>query len=197
LSGYADAITGEILYRYNEVAEAFDVTVKANVKKNGITQASSDEPLPNLKIRVGTTNYFTDLAGIFNNASLTAPVNAVVYLEGKWSRVRALGTTGNPTPTDTVVFNSTGTNYVFPVKPPDFELRHANEYYHVDKIHDFMKGYLPTFTGMDYSLTTNVDNQGNTCNAFYASSGGSSINFYAASGCPSFAEIYDIIYHEY
>jgi hypothetical protein len=57
-----------------------------------------------------------------------------------------------------------------------------------------MKRYYPTFTGMDVMLPTNVDVSG-TCNAFY---NGTSINFYAAGGgCVSFADLGDVVYHEY
>lgn len=57
--------------------------------------------------------------------------------------------------------------------------------------------YGTSFTGMDYSLVTNVDVTG-TCNAFYTGAGGSSINFFpAGGGCVSFAEIRDVVYHEY
>jgi hypothetical protein len=64
----------------------------------------------------------------------------------------------------------------------------------VNIIHDHHQIYLTGFTGMDFSLETNVDVAG-TCNAFYD---GSSINFYAeGGGCQSYAQVGEVVYHEY
>lgn len=194
LTGYADALTGEVLYRSNNAKEAFDVTIKGEVWRDGKYQPKTIEPLANLKIDIGSSSYNTDGMGVFNDASLNAPLNATVWLQGAWSTVRAVPSS-NDVPSTTTTFTLPGTTFQFPVTTT-FADRHVNAYYHVNRIHDHMKVYLPAFTGMDYSLRTNVDQTGGSCNAFY-SSGSNSINFYPATGCPSFAEINDIVYHEY
>lgn len=192
LDGYVDGITGKVLYRTNKVKETINKTVKGEVYKQNPTLASSVEPLPNLKVTINGTDYWTDTAGVLNVTSLNAPITTTVKLEGLWARVRAAAS-GNITPSFQYTINTNGTTYVFDTTSPS-SIRHVNAYYHVNRVHDFMKQFFPTFTAMDNPLTTNVDVNG-SCNAFY---NGSSINFYAAgNGCNSFALCGDIVYHEY
>ena len=194
LTGYIDAISGHILYRNNEVKE-IDRTVKGTVYKQNPFQPATNEALPNLMVTVNSTNYYTDTAGKFNNPSLPAPVYATVKLEGRWSKVRAAASS-NVTPSYQDTILTSGSTVMFPIASPSSN-RHVNAYYHVNVVHDFMKKYMPTFTQMDYPLQTNVDVTG-SCNAYYTSANGGSINFYAAGGgCNSFALCGDIIYHEY
>lgn len=192
LVGYVDAINGNILYRYNKVKESINKTVEGTVFKQNPLLASSAEPLPNLKITIGGTNYFTDTTGALNVASLNTPVSTTVHLEGLWSKVQAQAS-GGITPSFTNVISQNGTTYSYPTTSPS-SVRHVNAYYHVNRVHDFMKSFYPTFPALDFPLPTNVDVSG-TCNAFY---NGTSINFFAAGGgCNSFALCGDIVYHEY
>lgn len=192
LKGYVDGITGEILHRTNEVKETITDSIKGNVYKQNPLLPATNEPLANLKVTVGSTVYYTDSLGLFSDATLNAPITATVNLQGKWSKVNAaLSSNVTPSYQDTILIS--GSTYIFPTASPSSD-RHVNAYYHVNRVHEFMKGFYPTFTGMDISLPTNVDVSG-TCNAFY---NGNSINFYVAGGgCNSFADCGDIIYHEY
>ena len=192
LQGYIDAGSGEILYRQNKVHDFVDRTVKGDVYKQNPMLPSTIEPLANLELTIGTTNYNTDSNGYFSNASLATPITATMKLQGKWSKVSAaLSSNVTPSFLDTITLN--GGTYIFPIATPSSQ-RHVNAYFHVNRVHDYQKGQYPAFTGMDIMLPTNVDVTG-TCNAFY---NGSSINFYAAGGgCNSFANCGDIIYHEY
>lgn len=193
LTGYVDAVNGAVLYRSNEVVEAFEKTIKGNVFVGNTSQPLTDEPLANLIVTIGSTDYYTNDTGLLDAPTLTAPINATIRLEGLWSRVVAFNA-GNVVPSVNETFNATGGAYIYPPAPPAGR-PHINAYYHVNKMHDFMKPFMPGFTGLDESLTTNVDITTNSCNAFY---NGNSINFYAAAGnCNSFAEINDIVYHEY
>lgn len=193
LTGFVDAVSGEILYRTNEIKEGGDLTVKGTVYKNGTLNAASNEPLADLAVTIGSTTYYTDSLGYFSDPNLILPAIANIPLQGRWSKVRS-SNNGNITPTFNDTITATGTQYIYPMTGTSSS-RHVNAYYHVNRVHDFMKGYYPTFTGMDIMLPTNVDLTTGTCNAFY---NGSSINFYAAGGgCTSFSEIGDIIYHEY
>jgi hypothetical protein len=192
LIGYVDAISGEILYRSNRVKETINKTVEGGVYKQNPLQAATNEPLANLKVTISGTDYYTDTAGYLNVTSLNTPVSTTVKLEGKWAKVQAQAS-GGVTPNFTNVITVNGATYPFPVTSPS-SIRHVNAYYHVNRVHDFMKNFYPTFTAMDNPLPTNVDVSG-SCNAFY---NGSSINFYAAgNGCNSFALCGDIVYHEY
>ncbi|MGN6568430.1 MAG: T9SS type A sorting domain-containing protein, partial [Flavipsychrobacter sp.] len=192
LSGYVDATNGTILYRVNEIKDAFDITVKGNVYKDGTSSPATLQPLSDLALTIGGNTYYTDTAGYYNNVALGLPITTNVSLSGRWSVVKDVPTATTPS------FNTSvsvlGSLYTFPTTAPATS-RHINAYYHVNRIHDFMKMQYPTFTDMDIALPTNVDLTSGTCNAFY---NGSSINFYAAGGgCVSFAQIGSVVYHEY
>ena len=193
LDGYIDATNGAIIYRTNEVKETgYDITVKGVVFKDGTLNPSTSQPLPNLALQIGVDTFYTDTAGYYANALVTLPDTTTIPLFGKWSTVID-SITGN-LPAFSTIVSATGTTYTYPTTAPCSD-RHINAYYHVNRVHNFMKGYFPTFTGMDFSLPTNVDLTSGTCNAFYS---GTDINFYqAGGGCNSFSEIGDVIYHEY
>jgi hypothetical protein len=193
LSGYIDAGNGKVIYRSNSVKEtSYDVTVKGVVYKDGTTYPATSQVLPNLKLEIGTSTFYTDTAGYFSSLTLGLPQVTIVPLQGKWSTVIDVPTTTTPSFTDLVGIS--GTTYTYPTGVPG-SIRHINAYYHVNRVHDYMKGYFPAFTGMDFSLPTKVDLGTGLCNAFYS---GHDINFYVAGGgCNSFAEIGDIVYHEY
>jgi Secretion system C-terminal sorting domain/Thermolysin metallopeptidase, catalytic domain len=193
LTGYVDAITGTLLYRTDQVKEtSWNLTVKGNVYPNGTLHPTAMEPLPDLGIAYGTDTIYTDTAGVDSTTTLALPLTATVPLSGKWSTVFDSVTGLMPIFTDAL--SVTGTTYAYPTTAPCSD-RHVNAYYHVNRVHNFMKQKIPLFTGMDFSLPTNVDLTSGTCNAFYS---GVDINFFAADAtCNSFAEIGDIIYHEY
>jgi Secretion system C-terminal sorting domain len=202
-----DAMTGQILYRQNMVAHHNPKTCKHNHGQPNIAappmsvinasvtgtvhpfnpyDAQELQGFANLYITVGGTNYPMDQSG---NATL--PVNpgstGQVRMMGPWSRVY----TGGTTPTFNTILN-TGDNAI------SFDtnslLQERCAYKGVNEIHDHMKFWMPTFTGMDFQLPTNVDEVG-TCNAFYD---GSSINFYElGGGCNATSLIADVVYHEY
>lgn len=193
LRGYVDAVSGDVLYRTNDVKYDYDLTVKGVLKAGGFSSTPTLEPLANLKITVNGNNYFTDNSGFYSNAGINIPQNTTVALAGRWSVVKDVpaNITGPTVSTNVTVLGST---YTYPTSV-DIEQRHLTAYYHVNRVHDFMKGHYPLFTGMDVALPTNVDLTTSSCNAFY---NGSSINFYAATTtCNSFAEVNDIVYHEY
>ncbi|MBK7762706.1 MAG: T9SS type A sorting domain-containing protein [Bacteroidetes bacterium] len=188
---YVDANSGEILYRQNQV-KFFDVKVKGDVRPINQYTATENRPLKNLKVKVGTTNYYTNNLGIANVP--TGPANTTLYLEGKWVEVIDEGSSAANAASYAHTFSATGDSTTFSTTIPNSNERCVNVYYHVNEIHDYMKTKLPTFTDMDNPLPANVDVAG-TCNAFY---NGSSINFYAAGGgCNAFSYIGDVMSHEY
>ena len=192
LSGYIDAIDGTVLYRINEIKDAYDITVKGDVYKDGTSSPATLQPLTNLALTIGSSTYYTDTAGYYSNTSLALPLTTGINLSGRWSVVKDMPT--GTTPSFSTSITALGTLYTFPTTAPATS-RHINAYYHVNRVHDFMKMHYPSFTGMDVALPTNVDLTSGTCNAFY---NGSSINFYAAGGgCVSFAQIGSVVYHEY
>ncbi|PQJ09924.1 hypothetical protein CJD36_014560 [Flavipsychrobacter stenotrophus] len=193
LTGYVDGLTGEVLYRMNEVKETdFDVTIKGMVYKNGTNNPATLEALTDLDVTDGLTTLNTNSTGVLNTPLWILPVTAGVRLSGKWAIVVDNATGLTPEFSDTVLLP--GTTYTYPTAAPASD-RHVNAYYHVNRVHNFMKGYFPSFTDLDYPMPTNVDLTSGTCNAYYD---GVSVNFFAADAqCTSFAEIGDIVYHEY
>lgn len=192
LSGYVDALSGELLYRDNAVKESFDLKMKGVVYATNTSTPTSVEALPNMEISIGGNTYRTDANGDLNLPALNTPVSATIKLQGLYSKVNT-GSTNGSTPSYTRTFTDTAIVDTFITNAPS-SIRHVNAYYHVNRIHDVMKDFYPSFTGLDFALPTNVDVTG-SCNAFY---NGTSINFYTANAtCNSFAEIGDIVYHEY
>ncbi|MFI5134820.1 MAG: hypothetical protein ACHQD9_03100, partial [Chitinophagales bacterium] len=186
-----DANNGEVLYRHNEIDNLdSDVTVQANVSDPNPYEPTTIHQLPNLRLNIGGTDYYTDSTGNLNLQGITLPASASIYLQGTWSTVtvNTSSTVSNFTQSlnvgsNTASFDSHAT------------LQQISAYYHVNVIHDFMKSYLPDFTEMDESLPTIVDETSGNCNAFYD---GTSINFYAESNsCYDLALTGDVVYHEY
>ncbi|MFM7054992.1 MAG: T9SS type A sorting domain-containing protein [Bacteroidota bacterium] len=183
-----DANNGEVLYRTNRIVHISntDVNISGTLYTTHPYNPSTVEPLRNLKVVQGGTTYYTDSTGFLGLNNTTA-TTATVSLEGRWVRVR----TNNATPSWTVNL-SPGANSVTADNNTDIKQR--TTYHAVNTVHDFMKSFYPSFTGLDFALPANVDLAGN-CNAFYD---GSSINFYAAGGgCNATSLVSDVCYHEY
>lgn len=186
-----DAATGEVVMRKNLVSHFSPTPGGAEVNVTGTLYTthnynpSSVNPLVNLKVTQGGNTDYTDASG--NLLGLNTGT-ATFELEGLWSSVR---TNGNTPSFDATLVN--GANAIS--FDSDANIRELSAYYHVNIVHDYMKTFYPSFTDMDNALPTNVDLTTDNCNAFYD---GSSINFYAAAnGCASFAQIGDVVYHEY
>ena len=189
--GWIDAQTGKLLFRHNVVKTELKLKIKGQAYGNNPFTPLDTLGFPNLRVQVGSsTNYlYTDAQGYVAGPAVTLPASLTLPLQGKWSDVNVGSSTG-ATPTVAVTISDTGVTYMRPEIT-----RYQNAYYHVNRVHDFMKLRLPNHTGMDYALPTNMDLTSGTCNAFY---NGNAINFYAASGgCRNMAEYGDIIYHEY
>jgi len=191
LYAYVDATNGDLLYRDNNVKADVDIQVVGSVYKTNTSNPATNEPLPDMDVIVGSSTLQLN-----DNGEISLPGSSATVtfrLSGAWSTVRD-ASNGNMTPEFTTSFSQPSNLYVFPQTAPSSSQK-VNAYYHVNTVHNYMKSVFPTFTTLDFSLPTNVDITTTTCNAFY---NGSSINFYAAGGgCNSFAEIGDIVYHEY
>ncbi len=186
---FVDANTGELLMRKNtimfETPPQTSVHVESNVYAVQPYVPTTVKDLPNLRVFVNGTSYYTDQNGDLT-LSANAGTNVYYGLEGLWSKVE----TGGSTPSINTTLGATN-NISF---DNDATSQERSAYYHVNVVHDYMKTIFPTFTGLDFTMTTNVDVTG-SCNAFY---GGGSINFYAeGNDCSSMAKIGDVVYHEY
>lgn len=187
-----DANNGEVLYRSNEICNSDDIViVNATVADPNPWEPNVVRNLPDLKVTIDGTNYYTDATGTLLLDAVTLPATATINLEGKWSKV----VSGN---TSVAISNFPaglvpGTNVVSFDTHADIEQRSA--YYHTNVVHQFLKMHLPDFEGMDEPLITRVERTDGSCNAFYD---GSSINFYQqGDGCYDLALAGDVVYHEY
>ena len=192
---FIDAHTGELLMRKNiilyethscaEPPPSATVHVESNVYAVQPYVPATVEDLVNLRVNVNGTSYYTDQNG---DVTISANVGSNVYygLEGRWSKVETNGTTPGINTTLGATNNISFDN--------DATSQERSAYFHVNVVHDYMKTIFPTFTGLDFAMTTNVDVQG-SCNAFYS---GGTVNFYAeGNDCNSLAKVGDVVYHEY
>jgi hypothetical protein len=191
-----DAHTGQLWYRSNEVVSCDhgeDDDAGADVQMNATAYTGSpfDAPmvqgLPDIDVTVGGNLFQTDATGSLLSG-VTGPVTAQYQLRGRWANV----STNGVTPSFTGTLNEGSNTVSFDANA---NIRERSAYIYTNQIHAHAKQVLPSFTGMDFSLTTRIDLTTDNCNAFYD---GSSINFYAeGNNCRSLATINDVVYHEY
>ena len=194
---YVDGHDGSLLMRKNEVmyeAPPAISSVSGDLYTTHPYNPSSVEKLKYLKANNPATNinYYTDINGDVT-IPLTIGTQIRYKLEGLYADVKTNGNTpdiyANLSASNTILFNNSNST-----------IQERTAYYAVNEVHDHLKNVFPTFTGLDYSLETNVDEIG-TCNAYFA---GTSINFYqeglSSNGtdyCEATGKIVDVVYHEY
>lgn len=150
-------------------------------------------PIPGVRVNItGGNSVFSDSSGNFvvPNAGSTA-VTVNTTLVGRWVTVAnnlgaVLSLSQSTTPPGPV-------NFTYNASPVGTNTSQMNAFIETERVHNFAKSILPTYPGIDISLTANV-NLANTCNAFF---NGNSINFYqAGGGCPNTAYS-SVVWHEY
>lgn len=197
---YVDAISSSILMRKNLVSHSkggpvkpneedfvVDVQVNGNLYMTNPFGTITTEGLNNIYVTVSGTDYTMGLNG-GGTIGVNAGSNATIRLRGPWSSVNTNGVIPQKNVTLQAGLNTIDMSTV----ANDREL---SAYKSVNRIHDHCKYWMPTFTGMDFQLPTNIDLTSGDCNAFYD---GSSINFYAlANGCNASSLVADVVFHEY
>ena len=189
---YVDANTGQLLMRKNmvmyEAPPSGTSTVSGEIYTSNPYNGSSIEKFKYLKAIDQNTNinYFTD-----NNGEVFLPSNigtVIRYkLEGEYANVETNGTTPD-------IFDNLSSTNLINFDNSNSTIQERTAYWAVNEIHDHMKFYFPTYTGLDNPMQTNIDVSG-SCNAYFD---GSSINFYAqGGGCHATANLPDVVYHEY
>lgn len=212
---WVDVHSGEILMRVNEVKhidgkwsipatenkperavlrmgidrpalQVISGVLKSDVHDMYPFQTSQEELMPYLALPFGNAMVYTDDEGGFIS-TVNGPQEINVNLEGSWSSVYTAGNMASTTLAFSDGYNTINLNDLG-------NLKERSAYRSVSRIHDHMKVHLPNFNALDFSLTTNIDVEGE-CNAFYD---GSSINFYdLAGGCNATSLIADVVWHEY
>lgn len=203
---YVDKHSGELLYRNNTVVhygpegdptepkkvmtmgmpQVISGNVQATVYPLSILDTPEEAAMPHFQFDVGGENVICDDEGNFIT-SVTGPLEAEFSLSGLWSTVFTNGVTPTWTATLDDGYNNINIDQ-------GANVRERSAYKSTSDIHDHMKYWMPEFTGLDFSLTTNIDVVGE-CNAFYD---GSSINFFnSGGGCNPTSLLADVVYHEY
>ncbi|MBL4705031.1 MAG: T9SS type A sorting domain-containing protein, partial [Flavobacteriales bacterium] len=167
-----------------------EITVESTVYPTDPANPTAVVNLANIDLTVGGTGYTLDQNGYIITGE-TGTATATIPLEGTWCKIINDGS--GSTPSMTVTVNDVAPNVLS--YDGDAMMSERCAYNNVNRIHDYMKSILPTFTGMDWKLTTNVEITPHECNAFY---NGISINFYEDNvDCYSLAMVNDVVYHEY
>lgn len=189
-----NASNGDILYRKNRVVESSDegAIIQGTVIDEYPGKGDTTLNLRYLEAKLANKNqtYYTDSNGKLQ-VNLPDSTEVTFTLEGKFAKVQDRGE--QPPSFQKIV--DTGSLQRFSFDTAGLDQRSG--YHHTNTIHDYMKGLMPNFTGLDTPITVNTGIEGSQCNAFY-SPRQNSMNFYEdSSTCPSFAKVADIVYHEY
>ncbi len=193
-AGIIEAGTGQVLFRYNDVA--FD-EVSGNILGLVLPAYWNDSPqtwaqkhqwvdLPDLE------QTYTNISGHYAVSGLS-PGQYPLFgkLLGLYVDVN------NDDGPDALYADTASTGFALDWTW-DYDLARQDEvnmYYHVDHVHDFFKGLEPEFTALDFPLPATVGYGTNYENAFW---NGSGIYFGTGGGTfRNFALFCDVIYHEY
>jgi len=213
-STYVDASTGIVLWRMNDyenfaaptpvaLAPTITGTVSGEFPEFNRCDGLVIGPFRNQRVKeVGVANSTPSdtLTGAFAlTVADTLPRNIDFLLEGRnpVNFARVFNVNG-PQAADTVLA-SPGIPVAFTWDGTNSRLDERSSWVHGNRVHDFIKGIDPTFTGMDYQVIFEVNNLSGQgfCpgNAWWD---GTNAHFCAASG--NFAntgEMADVVYHEY
>lgn len=191
---YVDAEDGEVYWRYDRnTYYTINGDDHGDVQDRRADDPFTDHAMPYQRISADGHVVYSDADGNFSVTVTNNQVYAVTATNrGTYAKVydTALGryatTTANGSPSSPAHLywtdaTSTGAE--------------RDAYYHVNRVHSWIKNIDPGFTGMDYELYTVVNDNTCTCNAW---SGGGGLNFCAAGGgCNNMAQVADVVYHEY
>lgn len=193
-----DAHNGAVYYRQNRVVYCnFEqhshqsdaaINVETEISENPETPLTMHF-MPDMRIRIGTTDYFTDENGVLDYPG-TEIVSGTAYFEGPHSQIRI--NTGNTTPSYPVTIDPAAATMTIDI--PAAQLSVPSGFLHVNRQYRHLKQWLPEDIGMEDPMRTFVDITDGSCNAYYDGD----VNFYAeADGCAATAQVSDVVYHEY
>jgi Fungalysin metallopeptidase (M36) len=194
---WVDAQNGQLHYRRNEVLshglgadeETSEVSLTATADITNPNDPQAQRVLAYAQVIIGQDTVYTDENG-YVDTGIEGPVSATIRLEGSYSKVTRDGVT----PEFSVVLAPGQNALSFDANA---ELSERSAYCFVNEIHDHMKGWMPTFTGMDESVTTRVELGLLSCNASYEPSS-NRLNFYRETNdCASTSRLGDVVFHEY
>lgn len=184
-----DAENGTVLWRHDRVRAVVSGTVTGDVHLVLPTDPPTTRPMAHETVSVDNGDVTTDAAGFYSGAA-SGSAKVISKLSGPYCVADRPGPDASftVTVTDPASVNIAWTT----ANSLDAE---RDGFYHVNLVHDYLKGIDPGFTGNDYPMACRVEITSDVCNAYWDGSG---LNFYAAGGgCPSMATLPDVVYHEY
>ena len=151
---YVDANTGQLLMRKNmvmyEAPPSGTSTVSGEIYTSNPYNPSSIEKFKYLKAIDQNTNinYFTD-----NNGEVFLPssIGTVIRykLEGEYANVETNGVTPD-------IYDNLSSTNLINFDNSNSTIQERTAYWAVNEIHDHMKYYFPTYTGLDNPMQTNI-----------------------------------------
>ncbi len=197
-----DANSGAVYYRQNKVhacgapasALGANIQINSNIQDNPLV-GLVNRGLPYIRVEIDGDYYYADANGLLSLNTISDPTPATIDLFGLYAKVsEGAGAAGTNIESIDVVINP-GDNTIEFDEVSGALASEVSAYYWQNILHDFMKGYWPTFTDLDFAQLIRVERTDGSCNAFYD---GSSTNFYeSGGGCPSTALFNDVVMHEY
>ena len=172
----------------------FDGTVEGEVNQVDPLLPTFVDSLPATRVRFAdSVNYdeYCDLTGAYHYTTGDyTDIMTQVRILGSWVNVNNAADDD----ADISVTTYEGTPAEFLFDDTNSANTEANVYYWASKTHDYVKDIDPDFTGMDFPLTANV-NQNAWCNA---TAQWNAINFFLpAGGCLNLGQVADVVIHEY
>ena len=193
-----EAGTGAILARRN-LFHTVNVTgtVQGDVEDFGYCDGTATAPMPDLTVNVtGGNNDVTDAAGLFDITNGgTAGVTVTAQLLGPYcnvNRAAGLGTdasfSGAATPGTPLTIHWTNGNS---------RADERDTFFHLNRVHDFMKAIDPGFTNLDYAMPSIVGRSDGYCpgNAWWDGTGINLCNGTTTYG--NTGQLGNVIYHEF
>lgn len=190
---HVDAHSGNVYWRENHVSYyTIPGTTHGDVKPRRADDDYETLPMINQKVSADGNDAYSDDEGAFGvEVGGNQYYTVTDYNQGYWVTVYDV--------LDGQIAQLSQS--AAPYDPAEFywddSSTHSAErscYYHTDRVHSWLKGIDPDWTGNDMAITCRV-NVDCTCNAYWQ---GGTINFCREGGnCNNIGEIADVIYHEY
>jgi hypothetical protein len=193
-----DALTGEVLYREDQVVHVDIVGSVRGVATEGIkADLCADESprsMPYARVRVASDEAFSDADGIFlvpHDGS--DPVEVISEIRGPWFRI--FNDAGDESTITYTVNPGDQVEFLHNESNAEFPLAEVNAYVHANLVRDLALRFNPDYPTIGTQEEFPIQVNGPThCNAFYTGSGIRLLS--AGSGCANSA-FSVVVYHEY
>ncbi|GEM_PF-942810 len=191
---YIDASSGEILAAYDDIRLWISGKTRGNIHLRYGREDPIFDDLSYLYILVD--GFLADTSGLDGSFSADIPPATGWTIGGKLEGIFCKSIPIADTPAD-IYFPADSAEMDIVFQPPAADLDEINGYYHINKVHNWVKAVEPEFTGMDYQVICYVRETEPPCpnNAFWD---GTSVHMGAGAGSyDNWGYYADVYYHEY